>query len=125
MSRTVPKSDIFKFVMENEQAVYKMVYSKYTILKIRLKISFMAFQQSKTVKDLFISAIIKTYQHFINEGFIEDNYNQFEANSIIERFFSLKTVDFLDVEARINQNKENGIDEITPELQDFIELKVK
>lgn len=47
------------------------------------------------------------------------------TNSILERFFNLRTADFLEIEALIAENRNNGINEITPEIEDLIEVKMK
>ena len=44
---------------------------RYTILKVRMKISFMALQQSKTVKELFFETIMNTYLQFSNQNRIK------------------------------------------------------
>lgn len=64
-------------MLENERVLFHMVIQKYKILKIRLKISFMAFQQNKSVKEMFLSAIIKAYMNHVQQGHIKDTYDQF------------------------------------------------
>ena len=48
-------------ILENEHMVFKKVYLKYLILKIRAKISYIAFVKKMTIVELFASTILKCY----------------------------------------------------------------
>ena len=51
------------------------VMFKYNLIKIRNKISFMAFKKNKAIGELIIEQILKTYNTLVNEGSIAlDNY---------------------------------------------------
>ena len=62
---------------------------KYKIMKIRMKISYMAFEKSMTVQELFYSTILKTYNEFVKDGLIKETRKMTEngqriMKSIIE-----------------------------------------
>jgi len=44
----------------NEKLVFTQIYKKYCIMKLRAKISFMAFEKGITIIELFLHAIYKT-----------------------------------------------------------------
>ena len=46
---------------------------KYKIMKFRMKISYMAYEQRKTVKELFFDSILKTYIKLFKNGLIPMN----------------------------------------------------
>ena len=50
-----------QMILENEHMVFKKVYLKYLILKIRAKISYIAFVKKMTIVELFASTILKCY----------------------------------------------------------------
>ena len=43
---------------------------KYSIIIIRNKISYMAFEKGMTIQELFFTTILKSYQKFQKEGII-------------------------------------------------------
>ena len=48
---------------------------KYNLMKIRNKISFIAFQKNKAIGELLIEQILKSFNTLVNEGSIaHDNY---------------------------------------------------
>ena len=49
----------------------KEVYLKYSILKIRQKISFFAFNKRETVIEFMINKILKAYRTLVRNGEIE------------------------------------------------------
>ena len=51
---------------QNKQKIYSQICRKYDMLRVRAKISFMAFDQGKTIEELFVNAIWKTYMEFLN-----------------------------------------------------------
>ena len=59
------KDSMHKFIDVNNQAdlesLSKLTLKKYRILKWRMKISCMALLARKTVKELFLDTILKTY----------------------------------------------------------------
>lgn len=85
----------------------------------------MAFQQSKSVKEMFLSAIIKTYMHHVHSGHIKDSYDQFQVNVVMERFFTLSISDHLMIENQIEENRQKGITELTEEIKWLIEDRQK
>ena len=46
---------------ENEHKVFRRVYIKYVIMRVRAKISFIALKKRMTVVELFASTIQKCY----------------------------------------------------------------
>lgn len=49
--------------VRNEQTVFRKVYIKYLIIRVRIKISFIALEKRMTVLELFAMTIMKTYKH--------------------------------------------------------------
>lgn len=56
--------------LKNEQTVFRKVYLKYLIIRVRIKISFIALQKRMTILELFVSTIMKTYLHLMRSGHI-------------------------------------------------------
>lgn len=52
---------------------------------------------------------------------IEDNYDQFEVNLVMERFFTLSISDHLEIENMIRENKRRGIMELTDVILERID----
>ena len=50
--------------------VYSQVLMRYKIMKLRMKISCSAFEQKKSVLELFLFSILKTHQSFFQQGLI-------------------------------------------------------
>jgi|TARA_B110000285_G_scaffold228418_1_gene291377 hypothetical protein len=48
----------------NKHKVFKKINLKFKIIIIRNKISYMAFEKGMTIKELFFSTILKSYQKF-------------------------------------------------------------
>ena len=65
MSRSKPLEDWRKKQIKNQvdHEVMRKVYLKYLIMRIRSKISFMAFMKRQTILELFIKAILRSYNH--------------------------------------------------------------
>ena len=59
-----------KIKQSNEHKVFSKVYFKYLMLKIRAKISFLAFQKRMTIAELFTATIINCYEHLMQVGAI-------------------------------------------------------
>ena len=57
--------------MENENKIYRKVYLKFLILKVRAKISYMAFLRNMTVIELFAHTILKSYKEIRKQQLIE------------------------------------------------------
>ena len=58
-----------EYILENEHKVFNKVYFKYLLLKIRAKISFIAFQKRMTISELFVRTILKCYTKLQDDGF--------------------------------------------------------
>ena len=46
-------------------------YMKYTIIKFRMKVSWIAFKNKMTILELFCTAILKSYNQMLAEGVIK------------------------------------------------------
>ena len=57
--------------------IFQKVNTKYKIMKIRQKISFIAFEKSVTIKELIVNQIFESYKvlkrPFLNDTEIEEN----------------------------------------------------
>ena len=53
------------------QLLARKVMIKFKIMKIRMKISFMAFQKCETIYELMMKTIYDVYNHRKNQGLIE------------------------------------------------------
>lgn len=58
---TIKKSKEVKILQENEHFIANRVFLKYKIMKIRAKISYMAFEKRMTIAELFLEAILKSF----------------------------------------------------------------
>ena len=56
---------------QNQEYVYEKIHTKYKVLQVRAKISFMAFEKQITIQQLFLKAILKTYHNLVTEGFLK------------------------------------------------------
>ena len=59
--------------MKYEHNLYSKVMLKYKIMRIRNKISYMAYKQGVTIRSFFIQQILKTFNTFRQEGSIKIN----------------------------------------------------
>lgn len=59
----------------NEMQIFKKIFLKYKIMIIRAKISFMAFEQGRTINELFMVSIIKSYNKFRKQNLLEVDSN--------------------------------------------------
>jgi len=50
-------NELNKIKMKNENFVYRKIYMKYLMMKIRAKISFMALKKRMTITELFFLTI--------------------------------------------------------------------
>ena len=67
----------------NKVKVARKTYLKFLIIKLRFKISFIAFKNKMTIVELFCNSIIKTYNQLVNEGSIVVNEVQLEKQANI------------------------------------------
>ena len=84
-----------KFSLTKRQEIYTCVLMKYKIMKIRMKISFIAFEKQITIKELIYRQIIKTKQTFFKEGKIPMKLLEIYQQQpfVYEELISLKTID--------------------------------
>jgi hypothetical protein len=57
----ITKAREHQIIQKNEFSLYRKVFLKYQIMKIRSKISFMALQKCMTVTELILDSIKRTY----------------------------------------------------------------
>ena len=74
----ISKSREQQYIQINEADIFRKVCLKYTILKIRHKISYMAFMQKKTIPELFIKQIQATHTFLKKSNAIDFDYKQEE-----------------------------------------------
>ena len=64
----VSESVLYNIKQTNEHRLFRKVYLKYLIMRIRAKISFMALERRMTVVELIIATIMKSYQEVKRMG---------------------------------------------------------
>ena len=62
--------------LTQKQELFSRVMMKFKVMKIRMKISFHAFESRITIKELFYRQILKTYQVFFKSGSYSMNFLQ-------------------------------------------------
>jgi len=55
----------------NENKVFRKIYFKFLVLKVRAKISYMAFRKNLTLIELFAKTILKCYKELRAQELIE------------------------------------------------------
>lgn len=53
---------------KNQNLILKKTFLKYTLIRLRQKISFIAFKSNQTILQLFLNAIIKSMHNFADMG---------------------------------------------------------
>lgn len=61
---------------KSEYTVFKRVYHKYQVLKVRHKISFSAFEKRMTIPEMLTRQILDTYDLSIKEGRIVEDVHK-------------------------------------------------
>lgn len=51
-----------EYKRKTEGQIVQRVYNRYLLMKVQMKISYEACRQCKTIQELFLSAILKTYK---------------------------------------------------------------
>ena len=59
---------------KTDQQMMERVYNRYVLKKVQMKISFEACRQFKTIQELFLSAILKTYDQRNSHNLIPNPY---------------------------------------------------
>ena len=59
--------------LKNRLRILNKSYLRYLIVKFRQKISFIAFKYKMTIVELFLHAIIKSYNQMVVEGILKVN----------------------------------------------------
>ena len=67
--KDVPNAYLTRMRLKNKLNVMRQAYLKYTVIKFRIKVSWIAFTQKKTIMELFITAIKKSYDQLSREGY--------------------------------------------------------
>lgn len=65
-------------IQKNEHILFRKVYMKYLILKVRAKISYMAFVKKMTIAELFATTILRCHETLVNEGLIKSEFPEQE-----------------------------------------------
>lgn len=55
---------------QNRHVLARKVYLKYTVLRVRMKLSFLALTRRCTVEELIVKQIVRSYEQFEREGLI-------------------------------------------------------
>ena len=55
----------------NENFLFRKIYIKFIVMRVRAKISYMAMIRRMTVVELFVTAIQKSYKDFLEMGLIK------------------------------------------------------
>jgi len=58
-------------VAMNENKVFRKVYSKFIILRVRAKISWMAFRKNMTIIELFAKTILKCHKELRDQELLD------------------------------------------------------
>jgi hypothetical protein len=71
---------------KNPDLVVEKILMKYKIMKFRMKISYMAFEKKKSVKELLLDSILKTYIKLFKNGIIPMNIKDlyYQQDSLFE-----------------------------------------
>jgi hypothetical protein len=64
------------------------IFFGYKLMRFRMKIAYEACKKSRTIKEHFLEAIIKTYYQRAERGLIEDPYPPINENIMDELFNS-------------------------------------
>jgi phosphoribosylformylglycinamidine (FGAM) synthase PurS component len=64
----------------NQHTLINLVWKKFALLRIRAKISYMAFLKKQTIQELLINSIIHTYQSQIEDGDIKITKEKYEED---------------------------------------------
>jgi hypothetical protein len=67
----------------NEYMVYKKVCLKFSIMKIRMKISYMAFEKGMTIIELIMRSIMISYKGLVHNGIIKEDPEKVKKQNII------------------------------------------
>ena len=67
----ISESRRHNFLQKNEYRIFRQINMKYTIMRIRMKISYMAFEKQVTLMELFLLAIREAKKSFEDEGLME------------------------------------------------------
>ena len=69
--KKVDKQHMQEVEKRNEIELVKATYLKYLIIKLRQKISYIAFKNKVTILELFLNAIKRSYNQLVSEGSID------------------------------------------------------
>ena len=87
----------YKIKQTNEHNIFRKVFVKYNLLRIRAKISFMAFEKRMTITELFSTTIMKCWYELQNEGFYPGQSKEEikRDESLINQIFHKETNGFI------------------------------
>lgn len=55
-----------------ENALYLRVFQRFNLLRVRMKISYMALCKQKTIKEFWLEGILSSYNKLNGEGYIRN-----------------------------------------------------
>ena len=67
--KDVPNAFLTRMRLKNKLNVMRQAYLKYTVIKFRIKVSWIAFTKKMTIMELFTRAIQKSYDQLNKEGY--------------------------------------------------------
>ena len=100
----LPHSVRSKMRLNHKVNVMRTCYMKYTIMKFRMKISWLAFKNKMTILELFCTAILKSYTQMVAEGSIKINKSQLKLDNKLFQYLTngLKIKDIFNCIIKIN-----------------------
>ena len=80
----ISDSVMYNIKQTNEHTLFRKIYLKYMIMRIRAKISFMALEKRMTIVELLITEIFKSYQQIQHLGLCTaETYEQEKKNDSV------------------------------------------
>ena len=66
--KDIPNAYLTRMRLKNRLNVMRQAYLKYTVIKFRIKVSWIAYTKKMTIMELFVKAIKRTYDQLSREG---------------------------------------------------------
>jgi hypothetical protein len=86
-----------RIMQVNEAFIYRKVKTKYTIIRIRNKLSYMAFMKGMTVAQLFLTSILRTYQYLQQQGLQKIDSRIENLNSVMIKSLAIPELSVMKV----------------------------
>ena len=102
------------FVSENaskpqEKELYLKVIKMFNKMRVRMKLSYMAFQKGQTVKEMFLETILQTFTQFKRQKLPVKEYDYFEKsflNQLLEGQLDVKMLLLKRIQKQQEQSEE-------------------